>query len=118
MVVSNLIGNFAIIQVETFMHLITDNIQKLFAICQRYKVSKLYAFGSILTSRFNEDSDVDILVNFNSEVDHNNYADNFFDLYNALKTLFGRDVDLVDETSVRNPYFKEELEETKHLIYG
>lgn len=100
------------------MHLITDNIQKLFALCRRYKVSKLYAFGSILTPRFNDNSDVDILVNFNSEIDHNNYADNFIELYNALKTLFGRDVDLVDETSVRNPYFKEELEETKHLIYG
>lgn len=100
------------------MHLITDNIQKLFALCQRYKVSKLYAFGSILTPRFNDNSDVDILVNFNSEINHNNYADNFIDLYNALKSLFGRDVDLVDETSVRNPYFKEELEETKHLIYG
>ncbi len=100
------------------MHLITENIHSLFALCRKYKVSKLYAFGSILTSRFNENSDVDILVNFNSEIDHNNYADNFFDLYHALKALFGRDVDLVDESSVRNPYFKEELEETKHLIYG
>lgn len=100
------------------MHLINDNIQNLITLCRKYKVSKLYAFGSILTSRFNDKSDVDILVNFNSEIDHNNYADNFFDLYHALKSLFGRDVDLVDESSVRNPYFKEELEETKHLIYG
>ncbi len=78
----------------------------------------MYAFGSILTPSFNKQSDVDILVNFNSEIDHNNYADNFFDLYNALKSLFGRDVDLVDESAVKNPYFKEELEETKLLIYG
>lgn len=100
------------------MQLINDNIQKLFALCRKHKVGKLYAFGSILTPRFNKDSDVDILVNFNSEIDHNNYADNFIDLYNALKSLFGRDVDLVDETAVKNPYFKEELEETKYLIYG
>ncbi len=100
------------------MHLITDNIQKLFTLCRKYKVNKLYAFGSILTANFNENSDVDILVNFNSEIDHNNYADNFFELYYALKSLFGRDVDLVDETAVKNPYFKEELEETKCLIYG
>lgn len=100
------------------MHLINDNIQKIFALCKKYKVSKLYAFGSILTPGSNDESDVDILVDFNSEIDHNNYADNYFDLYHALKALFGRDVDLVDETAVRNPYFKEELEETKHLIYG
>lgn len=100
------------------MHLINDNIQKLYALCRRHKVRKLYAFGSILTSRFNEQSDVDILVDFNSEIDHNTYADNFFDFYNSLKVLFGRDVDLVDESSVKNPYFKEEIEETKRLIYG
>ena len=93
------------------------NLQ-LFALCRKYKVRKLYAFGSILTPRFNEQSDVDILVDFNSEIDHNNYADNYFDFYEALKALFERDVDLVDETSVKNPYFKEELEETKYLIYG
>lgn len=78
----------------------------------------MYAFGSILTSRFNDNSDVDILVNFNPEIDHNNYADNFLDLYHALKSLFGRDVDLVDETAVKNPYFKQEIDETKLLIYG
>lgn len=100
------------------MHIIYDNIQKLFALCHKHKVRKLYVFGSILTPRFNDQSDVDILVDFNPEIDHDNYADNYFDFYHALKALFGRDVDLVDETSVKNPYFKEELEETKHLIYG
>lgn len=100
------------------MNLITDNIQKLFALCKKHKVKKLYAFGSILTPRFNDQSDVDILVNFDSEIDHNNYADNYFDFYHALKSLFGREIDLVDESAVKNPYFKEELEETRYLIYG
>ncbi|MDE5847045.1 MAG: nucleotidyltransferase domain-containing protein [Muribaculaceae bacterium] len=100
------------------MYLITDNLHRLFNLCKKYNVRKLYAFGSILTSRFNDQSDVDILVDFNSEIDHDNYADNYFDFYYALKNLFGRDVDLVDEMSVKNPYFKEELEETKYLIYG
>ena len=57
-------------------------------------------------------------MNFNQEIDYNNYADNFLDFYQALKILFGREVDLVDETSVKNPYFQEEIEETKYLIYG
>ncbi len=100
------------------MHLINDNIQKLFSLCLKHKVKRLYVFGSILTPRFNEQSDVDMLVDFNSEIDYNTYADNYIGFYNALKTLFGREVDLVDESAVKNPYFKEELEETKHLIYG
>lgn len=100
------------------MYLITDNLHRLFSLCKKYNVRKLYAFGSILTPRFNDQSDVDILVDFNSEIGHDNYADNYFDLYYSLKALFGRDVDLVDANSVKNPYFKEELEETKYLIYG
>lgn len=100
------------------MHLITDNQRSLIALCQRHKVSKLYAFGSVLTPKFNESSDIDILVTFNSEINHVNYADNFFSFYYALKELFGREIDLVDESSVKNPYFKAELDETKHLIYG
>lgn len=100
------------------MHLIENNIQRLYALCRKYKVRRLYAFGSILTNRFNDDSDVDILVDFNPEVTYHTYADNFFGLHDALRTLFGREVDLVDESAVRNKYFKEELEDTKHLIYG
>ena len=100
------------------MHLINNNIQKLFSLCKKYKVRKLYAFGSILTPRFNEQSDIDILVDFNAEINHNFLGDNYFDFYYALKSLFGREIDLVDESSVKNPYFKEELEETRYLIYG
>ena len=100
------------------MQIIRDNIHKISALCQKHKVRKLNAFGSVLSSRFNDQSDVDFLVDFNSEIDHTNYADNYFDLYYSLKSLFGRDVDLVDNSSVKNPYFRQELDETKHLIYG
>ena len=99
------------------MHLIEDNLQRIYELCRKYKVKSLYAFGSILTPRFNDDSDVDLLVNFND----NEVADpfiNFFDFIYDLESLFGRKVDLVDETAVSNKYFKEELNATKQLIYG
>ena len=52
----------------------------------------------------------------------NEYAykmpEDFFELYYALKSLFGRDVDLVDASAVKNPYFKQEIDEKKYLIYG
>lgn len=103
---------------DSFITLIRQNLHKLIELCKKHKVKKLYVFGSILTPKFNEDSDVDLLVDFNSEIDHNTYADNFFDLYYSLKVLLGREVDLVDESAIKNQYFKEELEETKFLIYG
>lgn len=100
------------------MNLIHDNIDKLTALCKKYKVKNMYVFGSILTPRFNENSDVDLLVNFTPEIDYLVYADNILDFYADLKSLFGRNVDLVDESSIKNPYFKSEVERTKQLIYG
>lgn len=100
------------------MNLIAQNLQRLRELCIRYKVRKLYVFGSVLTDRFTDESDIDLLVNFNSEVDHTNYTDNYFDLFYALKDLFKRDVDLIDNASIRNKYFRAEVDETKQLIYG
>lgn len=100
------------------MHLITDNIQKIIALCKKYKVKSLYVFGSILTPRFNENSDVDFSAVFNHDSDPLVAGENFMDFYIALEDLMGRKIDLVDEDYLKNPYFIEELNETKQLIYG
>lgn len=100
------------------MRLIELNIAKIIELCRLYRVKSLAVFGSILTDRFNDNSDVDLLVNFEDGVTYHTYSDNFFGLYHALRSLFGREVDLVDETTIRNRYFKEEVDKTKHLIYG
>ena len=78
------------------MQLIQQNIEKIISLCQKYKVKNLYVFGSILTPKFNDESDVDLLVNFSNDLDYLSYADNILDLYADLKDLFGRNVDLVD----------------------
>ncbi|WP_294143154.1 nucleotidyltransferase domain-containing protein [uncultured Sanguibacteroides sp.] len=46
------------------MNLIELNIDRIIALCKKYKVNKLFVFGSILTDRFNKESDVDFIVNF------------------------------------------------------
>lgn len=76
-----------------------------------------YSFGSILTPRFNDESDVDLSVNMLPEKDPLISGANFLNLYLDLQDIFGRKVDLVSEEYVQNPYFKKTLEETKRLIY-
>ena len=99
------------------MKLLENNISQIVALCRKHKVSKLFAFGSILTNRFNDESDVDLLVSFNkSEV--TDYFDNYFDFKYSLQDLFGRKVDLVEEQSIKNPYFRKSVDSTKQLIYG
>lgn len=100
------------------MKLIELNKHDIIGLCKRFKVKKLYVFGTILTDRFNDKSDVDFSFDFEEEVDYHSYSDLFLGFYNELKHLLGREVDLVDEKAIQNKYFKEELDETKYLIYG
>lgn len=103
------------------MKLIELNIDKIIALCKRYKVTKLWVFGSILTPRFNNESDVDFSVNFDENaIKHEglDWADIFFDFMHGLEEIVGRRVDLVCDDSVTNSYFRRELDNTKQLIYG
>ena len=100
------------------MKLIYDNIDKIISLCRKYKVKNMYVFGSILTPRFDDNSDVDLSVNMLPEKDPLIVGENFLNLYMDLQDVFGRNVDLVSEEFIQNPYFKDELEETKKLIYG
>ncbi|MDE5785508.1 MAG: nucleotidyltransferase domain-containing protein, partial [Duncaniella sp.] len=89
------------------------------ALCKKYKVSKLWAFGSILTSRFNDESDIDLLVVFDkTRIALLDMADTFFDFIDELEALFGRKVDLTDYSAISNKYFKEEVDENKLLLWS
>ena len=99
------------------MNLINQNIEFINALCKSHKVKSLYAFGSVLTDKFNEKSDIDLIVNF-SDVQLLDYADNYFDLKFSLEDTFKRSVDLLEEKAIKNPYFKKAIEKNRQLIYG
>ena len=99
------------------MKRITDNLQKIAALCKSHKVSKLFVFGSILTNRFNDESDVGMLVTFN-KAEVKDYFSNFFDLKYSMEDLFGREVDLLEGQAINNKYLKKNVDATKTLIYG
>lgn len=99
------------------MKLIEDNSQGISAICEKHKVGKLFVFGSILTDRFNEDSDVDMVVDFD-KVTLEDYADNYFDFKFSLEDIFGREVDLLEDKAIRNPVLRRNIDNSKVLIYG
>lgn len=98
------------------MNLLQEKASAIEALCKKYKIKRLYAFGSVLTTCFNEESDVDFLVDFNKD-EIPNFGDNFFNFLFALEDLFGRKIDLIERAAIQNPYFKEDVEESKLLIY-
>lgn len=100
------------------MNIIINNLQHILDICRMHKVKSLAVFGSILTDRFNEHSDVDLLIDFEpTDPDKFDYVSNFFDLQDSLETLLKRKVDLVVGKSLRNKYFINNVNRTKQVIY-
>ena len=91
-----------------------DDIRKL---CGQYGIARLFAFGSVVTDRFNDDSDIDLIVEIDDS-DPLTYSDKYFNLKFALEQLLGRHIDLFEERALRNPLLKKEIDRTKVLLYG
>ena len=91
---------------------------ELTGLCRRYGVSRLDLFGSAATGTDEPGlSDLDFLVEFKAPSSAD-YADNYFDLKEALERLFGHPVDLVVASAIRNPYFRESVERAKLSVYA
>jgi len=97
---------------------LTSHIPEIRKLCEQHKVERLYAFGSVVTDRFSEDSDVDFLYTFRSDVPVLEIADHYFSFQDDLEKMLHRSVDLVSEKHLKNPYFIKSVNATKQLIYG
>ena len=100
---------------------IKDRLPELTEIFKKYQVKKAYVFGSAVTDRFNESSDVDFLIDPQNEADEPDpvvRGEILWNLYYALQDLTKRKVDMVTRNSLTNKYFIEELNRTSVPIYG
>jgi len=87
-------------------------------ICSQFNVSKLELFGSALSENFDQtSSDIDLLVEF-KPLKQGLYADSYFGLLEALKNLFGRDIDLVMTKAIKNPYFLQKINQRRQVLYA
>jgi len=98
--------------------LIEQNRQQLERICRQRRVRRIDLFGSGAGSGFDPaHSDLDFLVTF-EELGLDQYADAYFGLLEDLQALFQRPVDLVVDSAIQNPYFRQAVESTRALIYA
>lgn len=99
------------------MHkIITENIENIKTLCHAYNIRSLYAFGSVCTDKFDDRSDIDLLVSF-KPMEYGDYANNYFILCERFENLFKRKVDLVTDKSLSNPYFINSINKTKTVLY-
>ena len=90
-----------------------DELKRL---CHQYGVQRLALFGSAAAGRFDDESDIDFVVEFQPAA-LDAYADAYFGLLEALGRLFGRPVDLVVESAIKNPYFLQSVRQTRTPVY-
>jgi hypothetical protein len=96
-----------------YLDIYTDQIIRL---CESHKVRHLFAFGSVLNDEFTDGSDVDLMVDFNTN-DPIDYAENYFSLKFSLEDLLKRPIDLLEQKALRNKYLANSINQSKRLLY-
>ena len=92
-------------------------LKEIQELCKANKVKSLFAFGSVTREDFNQNSDIDLVVDID-EKDPFNYSDLYFMLKSKFEAILKRPIDLLEERAIKNKFFRQELENTKVLIYG
>lgn len=90
--------------------IIEQHRQPLISLCRAAGVKRLAAFGSAVRGDFREDSDVDLLVEFD-DVDSPGYADRFMEFAENAERILGRPVDLLTTVSLQNPFLRRRIEQ-------
>jgi uncharacterized protein len=95
---------------------ITVPRKKIEEFCRRWKIAEFALFGSVLREDFGPDSDVDVLVSFAKDADWDLF--DWVNMIEELRGIFGREVDLVEKTSLRNPFRRHYILNTQKVIYA
>jgi len=91
------------------------NQHAVIQICRRYPVKKLQLFGSAVIGTFDPDkSDFDLLIDF---AESENLFDTYFNLKFELEKILKRDVDLLDNQALVNPYVRQRVEKEARIVY-
>jgi predicted nucleotidyltransferase len=96
---------------------IIQHLNDFKTLCKTHKVKYLYAFGSSTSEKFDLiNSDIDLIVEID-EKDPLERGEKLLSLWDKFETFFKRKVDLLTETSIKNPYLRKSIDSTKILIY-
>jgi len=97
---------------------ISERAAELEDLCVRFHVRRLDLFGSAVAGGHREGvSDLDFLVEFRP-LPAGGYGDAYFGLLEGLERLFGGPVDLIVDSAIRNPYFRQRVEESRTQLYA
>jgi uncharacterized protein len=100
------------------IELLNRHREALADLCRRHHVKKLELFGSAADGTFDPaHSDLDFLIDFLPEASGRIFH-GYFDFKEAVERLFGRKVDLVMPSAIRNPYFLQAVDQQRTVLYA
>ena len=85
--------------------------------CHNFQVKELHLFGSLAKGDETEQSDADFVVTFLHDQIEGSFR-RYMGLKSELEQIMERSVDLLCYKAIRNPYFREEIDEAKVTLYG
>jgi len=98
--------------------IVKERLSEIQKLCKNHGVKSLYIFGSSNTNTFNKNSDIDLLISFKENLTIEEYTENYFTLQYKLRELLKREIDLVTQNSLSNPFFIQSIDQNKQLLYG
>ena len=99
------------------MNINPSQVSQIQELCRQNKVKSLFAFGSVTREDFNDNSDIDLVIDID-EKDPFRYTDIYFLIRSQLEEIFKRPIDLLEERAIKNKFFRKELDNSKIKIYG
>lgn len=92
---------------------VEENLSEIKSAFKRHGAVRAFLFGSAARGEIKKESDIDFLFSFPDDLDHETYANNYFSLLNDLREVLKREVDLVAEKTIKNPYLIEQINASK-----
>lgn len=99
------------------MNIISQHIDQIVNLCQKNKVNSQFAFGSVTTNEFTNESDIDLVVDIEDN-DPVRYTEKYYNLKFRLEEILKRKIDLLEMKAIRNRFLKNEIDRTKIQVYG
>jgi predicted nucleotidyltransferase len=96
--------------------LLSIDSQRIAEFCRRWKITEFSLFGSALRDDLRPDSDIDVLISFEPDIPWSLF--DWVDMVEELKSIFGREVDVVEKSGLRNPFRRHEILSNRKIIYA
>lgn len=93
-----------------------DHSKSIAHFCMKWRVARLWVFGSVARDAAKPDSDIDILAEFLPASTTSTW--DWPQMQDELRSIFGRNVDLLSTGVLRNPFRRETIESTRKLLYA